>query len=357
MSIEKGEKKMHYPIDKEHVKMLGRTLLREDITYLGYSGSGIAFECHASKIEVVLWSDSQTATLDFKAIIAIQIEGEPLRRITLEEELTSYVIYEGKKRHMKVKLIKLSEAAFSKVGIKSLKIEGERPYPVPKAARHIEYVGDSITCGYGIEGVWEKDHFTTSQENPLKAYTTQVARHFDADLTSVCWSGIGVISSWTDTGKINDDWLMPDIYEYTDIGLQKALGDCEYEKWDFKGNPVDLVVLHLGTNDASYTRADALKEAQFGKAYYHFVETLRQTHPTAYILCTLGVMGQDLYSEVEKQVALYNKVTGDLKVRSVVLDVQQESDGIGTDWHPSLITHRKIAKTLIEAIETLPIWK
>ena len=66
-----------------------------------------------------------------------------------------------------------------------------------------------MTCGYGIEGVWNKDTFNTRQENPWEAYAAKTARYFDADFNCVSWSGIGIISSWTDSDTPNTEWLMP----------------------------------------------------------------------------------------------------------------------------------------------------
>ena len=77
-----------------------------------------------------------------------------------------------------------------------------------------------------------KDVFNTTQENPWEAYAAKTARHFNADFNCVSWSGIGVISSWTEEDVPNTEWLMPMLYKYTDAALDNDLGKTEFEIWD-----------------------------------------------------------------------------------------------------------------------------
>ena len=78
-------------------------------------------------------------------------------------------------------------------------------------------MGDSITCGYGIDGVWNKDVFSTETENPIKGYAYKTAQLCKSEFQYVSWSGMGVLSSWVDekAEKPLDNWLITDIYPYT----------------------------------------------------------------------------------------------------------------------------------------------
>ena len=60
-------------------------------------------------------------------------------------------------------------------------------------------IGDSITCGYGVEGDVEDEIFCTAKENPSKAYSLLTAQELNAEYQIVAWNGKGVISAYTVT--------------------------------------------------------------------------------------------------------------------------------------------------------------
>ena len=75
-----------------------------------------------------------------------------------------------------LRLIKLSENARGKLGIAELETDGEF-IPVKLEAKPvIEFVGDSITCGFGNETTDGGMMFKTSEENGWKSYAALAAR-------------------------------------------------------------------------------------------------------------------------------------------------------------------------------------
>lgn len=162
--------------------------------------------------------------------VFINDESVPSKRFSLNEEESSYILYENQEvRCIKVRLVKFSEAAYAKVGIKAIEVEGsvEMIRPTQPKKRKIEFIGDSITCGYGNEGVCKVDEFTTRLENPWLGYAVQVAEMLEAEVQLVSWSGIGVYSGWTNTDEPNRDLVMSELYQYTDSGLLEATGEKE----------------------------------------------------------------------------------------------------------------------------------
>ena len=164
------------------------------------------------------------------------------------------------------------------------------------------------------------------------------------------------ISGWTDTGEISDACLVPELYEYTDLSLQKALGHKVYEKWNSSCFEVDCVVVNLGTNDASYTRGKAERVNAFGQGYYKFLKRIREKQPQAYILCTLGVMGADLYPEIKRHVEAFKLQEKDERLDIMKFKLQEERDGVGTDGHPSKLTHQKMSEQLKNKLKQILDW-
>lgn len=123
--------------------------------------------------------------------------------------------------------------------------------------------------------------------------------------------------------------------------------------WNFDNEKEpDVIVLNLGTNDASYCK-DAEKKSEFVKAYVEFIKQLRGHRPNAQIICCLGIMGADLYPQVEEAVKQYHEATGDKRVTSMKFDNQNPADGYAVDYHPTEATHEKAAKKLAEYIQNL----
>lgn len=353
--------KMSYKANEDKVRILGRTKVINDIRYFNYSCSGIEFEFIGTKASVVLCTDNSKWDGLYKAWVAVFIDDEvvPSKRISLDSDEASYSLYESEvSRRVKIRLIKMSEAAFVKVGVKEILIEGEKEItPTNPKEYRIEFIGDSLTCGYGNEGEWNKDTFNTTQENPWKAYAAKTAQHFNADFNCVSWSGIGIISAFTEEDVPNiKEWLMPTLYKYTDAALDKSLGKTNYDIWDNHRFEPHLIVINLGTNDASYTKTIKERMTLFEEGYYKFLKQVRGCNPNSEIICTLGVMGRELCPSVETAVNSFKAKTNDTKVHTMFFELQLESDGIGSDWHPSLKTHDKMSEKLINKIKEVMCW-
>ena len=92
------------------------------------------------------------------------------------------------------------------------------------------------------------------------------------------------------------------------------------------------------------------RSKEFVDGYLAFLKTVREKNPDAYIICTLGIMGDDLYEYVEDAVQQYRNTTGDERIMSYHSALQNQADGIGSDWHPSAVTQQKNAYILADKI-------
>lgn len=348
----------------EHMKISGRTMEINGVRYLDYSGAFVEFVFTGKRVSATLWSNSHTMEDIYKAWVAVFVDDhdEPVKRFSLEQEEAEYVLFESEVEvTVTIRLLKVSEEAFGKVGIKKITTDNDKALiPTGKKMRTMEFIGDSITCGYGIEGIFEVDIFNTTQENCCKAYAMRTAKALDADYHLVSWSGIGTTSAWVEE-TVNEplnDWLMPMLYQYTDASLCRDLNIPleHWERWDYNRYQPDIIVINLGTNDASYVRNIPERMADYEVTYYKFLEQVRENNPQAVILSTLGAMGQDLCPAVERQVLRFAKDKKDQNIHFMSFDVQLDADGIGADWHPSEKTHIKMAECLTKKIKEIMNW-
>lgn len=344
---------------EDNVKITGRTLTQGTTRYLSFSGSSISFTFTGKKAEISLWTDCNNWEKGFYSQIAVFIndEPQPSKRFSLTCEEKLYTIFESdKEQTVTITVMKFSEAAFGKCGVKYIQIDTDKLLlpPQPKK-RKLEIIGDSITCGYGIDAASETEAFTTDTETPLNSYSLQLTNMLDADAQLVSWSGIGIISCYVPETEDTplDDWLMPMLYEYTDAAGSKDIFKQEqdsWEKWDNKRFVPDLIIINIGTNDASYCREHKERQDVWGIEYEKFIATVRHKNPDIPILCVLGTMDQRLCYKAEEVTKKFQTDYHDTKIHYVHLPLQLDEDGKGADFHPSSITHKKTAQILFDYI-------
>lgn len=348
------------PMEKADVRLLGRTVFGGGARILGYSLSGVEFDFCGTSLSAELateWVKDEPWKEVFKPFVAVLADGELISRFSVGEGTGRYEIFSCEKpRSAVIRILKLSENSFSRVMLKGFYTDGRIKATAPKSERKIEFVGDSITCGFGIEAYSASEGFSTATENPLINYASLTARAFDAEYNLVSWTAIGVYSNSVKDESVTEPdngWTMPVIYDYADKAADGLAGIDPPRKWDFSSFVPDLIVVNIGTNDKDFTRGIPERTAAFESTYRDFISHIRELNPDSYILCVLGVMGQELCPQVENAVRSLN----DGRISALRFPVQDEADGIGAEWHPSAKTHRKMSDILIAEIKRLGIFE
>lgn len=335
---------------RENVRLIGRTFEQDGITWLPQSGSAVEFAATGSRILVELVGDENVNNEpDMRPRFAILVDGEVVLDDTLGKELRTIEIpLERPVEGAVIKVMHLSEANQGWIDVRSITVESDAAAPVIPTAQKalsIAFIGDSITCAYGVEASGNDDPFKTTQENFMKSYAYLVAQDLDADYETACYSGYGIVSGWTPDGSRNESMLLPPVYDLVVEGHDEA--------WDFAAHPRDVVVINLGTNDFTYTGTDAARTEEFAQGYEAFLAHVREVNPESLIVCTLGSMlGCDaLYPTLERAVADYAERTGDARVMSYLSEpIDYAKEGCGTSGHPNEGSQRKIADALVSVI-------
>lgn len=351
------------------VKKMGRILYRDEICWLIYSAAQIGFTYTGETLSAELVTNELYKEQGFEGMVGVFVgdDEEPWMRFLLQKPEGGYELFDrtayAKAKNMPVdalpkelpiRIVKFSEAAFGAVGIRALIFDDLAEIaPLPKKTLTMEFIGDSITCGYGNEGVLEKDVFNTAQENPFKAYAVLTAKAMDADYQLVSWSGIGLISDYVPPERDDPDEtiLAGENYKYTAMKFCENMG-YEKERWDFTTQVPDIVVINLGTNDDSYTREIPERMDTYAEKYKELYRFVRGNYPKAKIVCGLGIMTRGLDKRLGTLVEQL-RAEGDPDVHFLEFDVIDPNDGYGTDWHPNLITHRLAAKQLVEKLREI----
>ena len=216
--------------------------------------------------------------------------------------------------------------------------------------RRIEFIGNSITCGYGNESINGNDPFEYETENHYLTYAQQTCRNLKAMAYVVARSGIGVYRSYNGPKEGTPDNVMTTEYEYTNLYDRS-------EQWDFSRYQPQVVCINLGTNDLSTNNYDVelLKQA-----YKKFLKQVRQHNPKAKIVYLCGSMLKD--EELQIATRLLNEVAeearkeGDTQVYRFDFTPQTGDILYGASYHPSLYQHQKMAGELTAYLRSLMQW-
>lgn len=356
----------------DQAKQLGRTAYHPDTKtdWCSLSGSGIAFGFYGKECTLCFTADNAFSAGDSAAArYAVYLNDTLIadQQLTEQEQRLKIQNDGSEDEPAWVRVVKLSESLHSSLGIREICVASSKQVfhtkidgvfcQEPLKQHSVEFIGDSITCGYGVDGEYGRDTFKTANENVTKGYAYLTAQKLGADYSMVCYSGHGIISGYTANGKAVTHQLVPKFYGQ--VGHCPAVIEQKHkiqdDKWGFSPQP-DVIVINLGTNDASYTGDDPAKQKDFAAGYTDFLKTVREKNPDAPILCTLGIMGQTLCDAVDLAVSDYTKETGDTNIRTMRFDVQKDEDGFGVDWHPSAVTHEKAAQKLSEYLREWLGW-
>lgn len=266
-------------------------------------------------------------------VLAIDKEG--LCRYTLADNLSDAV-------HT-VTVMKQSEALQSnwEVGALYLPDGADLLETVHDDSRlKIEFIGDSITTGFGSRCATKDGPFCTREQDGYDSYAALTARALNADYHILAVSGFGMYRS-----PFGKD--IPPLFPYAD-GLHG-----QQVKWDFKAFMPDVVVVNLGTNDGGWINLEPSLSTEekirlVKERYVEFLHTLRETYPDAYILCTIGLLESNATPYVKEAVEMA-KAAGMERLSFLKLSSAQ-SFGAG---HPSLEAHHQGAAELTAALKEI----
>jgi lysophospholipase L1-like esterase len=255
-----------------------------------------------------------------------------------------------------VVLTKRTEANVGVEQLLALTPQGGALVPSPDPfSRRIEYVGDSISCGYGDLGDGPGCPFSAATEDETVAYGAVAAAALDAEQSVIAYSGKGMYRDYS--GSTTDQ--MPALFDL-------ALPDDATSAWGFTTPPPDVVVINLSTND--FATGDP--GSPFVDAYSAFVHQLREHYPSAYIVCTASPMLDDPNRSTAagyiQGIVQQVRAAGDMRVSTLEIPgdggsffgfaPQLASDGYGCDYHPTVKTHALMGTELAAALPAIIGW-
>lgn len=233
-------------------------------------------------------------------------------------------------------------------------VEGAEILPAaPLPERRIEFVGDSITAGYGVDaapvacgaGTWY------DPTHAWQAYGPRLARRLGAQWMLSAVSGMGMHRNWNSLSPV-----MPDVYD--GLYLEYA---TDNPAWDPARYRPDLVVVALGTNDFSAGGGETPRPALDGEAfvadYVGFLERVRRQYPEPPILLLNSPVFEgeqrDRLAGYLREIAARRAEAGDAAVSTFSYAGRYVD---GCDGHPGMAGQRAMADELEPVLRSLTGW-
>lgn len=304
-----------------------------------WPATGIEVQVQGKRLEVDVVEDGEDR-------YQIEVDGRATEIARLAKgEGTIAVDLPSPTRPATVRLVKRTEPFVGSTEFRRLRLFGGA-FRKPTAPKdRIEFIGDSMTCGYGLEGANERERFSNDTENAYLSYGAITARGLGVEPTLIAWSG----------RKLWPDNTIPEIYD-------RAVPTDPTSVHDFREPAPQAVVVNLGTNDFGQKNPD---EAGWTDAYEAFVGRLRKRYPRAVLFLATGSMMTDTWPPGNRALSTIKgyldrlverlRHRGETRVRRIDYEPQRAADGYGSAWHPNRVTHRKMAeKTITELRRFVP---
>lgn len=241
----------------DDIKIIGRyhKELKKNLTYFDWSGTTILFNIEGKCDEIYLDLKSNGDYFNIyyneKFQFKFNLTNENLVKIKPNEE------------NLNIKLIKRTEPLMSGDYVKfgGIYLKGKcNIKPNPKSNKVlVEYIGDSTTCGFGVEEIRNK---TASLETStiVNSFAGILSRKLNTDYYGICASGMGVVRStgYNGVGKV----------------MQYYNRNYFFDKGNIATNVLtspDVIVIFLGLNDWIYIKTFNYNE----KMILEFIEKFK----------------------------------------------------------------------------------
>jgi lysophospholipase L1-like esterase len=331
----------------------GDTLIHYHGRFIAHSNGSVALVSPAAYAECQFAGDSCILSLSNIAppgeynYVAIEVDHQYRGRLkVVNPNPVDFTIAATLKREWHfLRLYKATEAQNGLVTVNYIRASHLKTIN-RMSKRSIEFIGNSITCGFGNDfgdipcGGGSKWY---DQHNAYWSYASRVGRSLDAHFMLSAISGAGIYRNWNSEGP-----TVPQQYESAYLQFDSAA------RWDFASFIPDVVLIALGTNDLSMgdgkTQRKPFDSAIFVNTYIAFLKTIYYHYPATQVVLLTSPMVRGKNSaillsclkSVQKSMSAQPKTAHTIKIFTF-----RPMQATGCDGHPSLQEHEEMARELI----------
>lgn len=351
------------PATDSRVTFVGRTAVEGTsvsfdwtATYFRVAFSGKSLTMKASDLKVGAADEAAAAKLhNYYAVwIDSPTNVEPHRIVEVKPgeniiELVDPAYLKKSRRSVhEVVVQKRTEGEQGRTTIYEFATDGQFMQAEPLRTRQLEFIGDSYTCGYGIDAPTKEEKFSPETENASRSYAAIVSRYFGADYIAVAHSGMGIARNYNSKFP---KWHMPDRYLQTfDMDSTQAT------RWNaaaYAFKPA-MTVIYLGPNDFSVSLQP--KYENYRDNYYRLIKSIKANYGEEHPVLCVAAKSYEYLGEYVRELA---KNCGMKNVNYLVYCPAQHNhtnEDLGADVHPNYNGQKKKAYSIIPYIATITGW-
>ncbi len=344
--------------DSTFIKVFGRSGAGENERGIicDYTGSGIEL-CGALGGRVSIFLSTKRIDMQRgseKIYFSVWLDGEkiPERFFAGAEESGAELVLFDKLAYgeHRIRIARQTEAKLVLCELEAICFSGTLAEAPDRRHRYIEFIGDSLTSGYGNLGARDDaEPSSAAVQDGTQGYAFLTAEALDADYSIVSESGIG-LSGGFGYNKMDDTFFAEFFWR------------DNYKQFDFSDARVpDLVVINLGTNDFYLSGREGRSEdtdasgerlytpAQVERAAYALIQRVRQSYGADMPIVWASrfvYIGSSHVEAIERAIArLGGEACGIYRV-----DLTQNAQG--ANGHPIAAGHVRAAEELCEFIRS-----
>ena len=351
------------PATDSRVTFVGRTAVEGTsvsfdwtATYFRVAFSGKSLTMKASDLKVGAADEAAAAKLhNYYAVwIDSPTNVEPHRIVEVKPgeniiELVDPAYLKKSRRSVhEVVVQKRTEGEQGRTTIYEFATDGQFMQAEPLRTRQLEFIGDSYTCGYGIDAPTKEEKFSPETENASRSYAAIVSRYFGADYIAVAHSGMGIARNYNSKFP---KWHMPDRYLQTfDMDSTQA---TRWNAATYAFKPA-MTVIYLGPNDFSVSLQP--KYENYRDNYYRLIKSIKANYGEEHPVLCVAAKSYEYLGEYVRELA---KNSGMKNVNYLVYCPAQHNhtnEDLGADVHPNYNGQKKKAYSIIPYIATITGW-
>ena len=314
-------------------RLYGRPFYVDDVPALSWSNSGIEF-CAEFERFTVYFGDYVS---EMPVYVKIYVDGKEFKHAVSGKN--NAAVLEGfKNEPHTVKILRISEGDVL-LTVRFIRIFGYRTefLALPKQNKRLklEFLGDSITCGYGVTASCEQTEFLTCEEDSTQTYAYLTAAALDAEIRTVSISGQGIVHSCGEGVGIRMEEILK----------LRARGHSDVYRSEENWQP-DFFILNAGTND----KCEHTDSETFRRYSLKLLADIRAMYPKAHIIWLYGMMSKNFLKEIDEISGSFAQSDGNYSYMFAdsVWDNRQKL--CGAVGHPNVLASEKVSKQLIKLI-------
>ena len=314
------------------VRKVGRHLVQGESVRSGWPGTGLDVRFRGTRIEIDL--EGTVAWLD------LALDGSELAPFDHVDGPGRWALAELDDAEHVVHLRKRTEGMVGDLVVSSLRTDGQFLNPPKSPGLRLEFLGDSITCGYGCLDPLPEAGFLASTESFPLSWAGRTAALMGAEVHAQAISGIGMVRNWP--GVVGEP--LPERWKRAH---QDHVGEWDLSRW-----VPHAVMVNLGSND--FGAVPFLADDDFVAGCVAFLRDIQSRRPKVPLVLVDGpllVEGHPAPGTRTLVRSLLDRAASETGTLRFSLTPCDPIDGFGADWHPSVVQHERNAQQFADYLQ------